>query len=76
MCPRFICDNGTEFDNQLMDDVLKHEVFNLPAPHTNLSPQCKIDYKYVGVTYNKTQAIGIWKIHIQCAFIQKGSSTK
>ena len=24
MCPRFICDNGTEFDNQLMDDVLKH----------------------------------------------------
>ena len=34
-------------------------VFSLPAPHTNLSAQYKINHKYIGVTYDETKAVAI-----------------
>ena len=37
----------------------KYEVFSLPVPHGNLSGQYKINYKYIGVTYDKTKAVAI-----------------
>ena len=36
-----------------------YEVFNLPVLHSNLSSQCKINHRYIGVTYNETKAVPI-----------------
>ena len=33
-----------------------YEVFNLPAPHSNLSPQYKINHMYMAVAYHETKA--------------------
>ena len=37
------------------------ENFNLPAPYNNISAQHKINNKYIGVTYEETQAVIITK---------------
>ena len=36
-----------------------YEVFSLQVPHINLSAQYKINYKYIGVTYDETKAVAI-----------------
>ena len=32
-------------------------VFSLPVPHSNLSAEYKVNYKYIGVTYDETKAV-------------------
>ena len=34
-----------------------YEVFSLPVPHRNLSTEYKVNYKYIGVTYDETKAV-------------------
>ena len=34
-------------------------VFNLPVLHSNLSIQCKMNQRYIGVTYDETKAVAI-----------------
>ena len=34
-----------------------YEIFNIPVQHGNLSAQYKINNKYIGVTYDETQAV-------------------
>ena len=36
-----------------------YEVFSLPVPHSNLSAEYKVNYKYIGVTYDETKAVAI-----------------
>ena len=36
-----------------------YEVFSLPVPHSNLSAQYKINYKYIRMTYDVTKAVAI-----------------
>ena len=36
-----------------------YKIFSLPVPHSNLSAQYKINYKYIGVTYDETNAVAI-----------------
>ena len=36
-----------------------YEVFSLPVPHNNLSAKYKVNYKYVGVTYDEIKAVAI-----------------
>ena len=36
-----------------------YEVFSLPVPHSNLSTEYKVNYKYIGVTYDETEAVAI-----------------
>ena len=36
-----------------------YEVFTLPVPHNNLSAKYKINHKYIGVTYDETNAVAI-----------------
>ena len=36
-----------------------YEIFSLPVPHNNLSDKYKVIYKYIGVTYDETKAVGI-----------------
>ena len=36
-----------------------YEVFSVPVPHSNLSAAYKVNYKYIGVTYDETKAVAI-----------------
>ena len=36
-----------------------YEVFNLTVLHSNLSPQYKINHRYIGVTYDEKMAVAI-----------------
>ena len=36
-----------------------YEVFSLPVPHSNLSPEYKVNYKFIGVAYDVTKAVAI-----------------
>ena len=36
-----------------------YEVFSLPVPHSNLSADYKVNYKYIGLTYDETKAVAI-----------------
>ena len=36
-----------------------YEVFHLPVPHSNLSAEYKVNYKYIGVMYDETKAVAI-----------------
>ena len=36
-----------------------YEIFNLQVPHADVSAQYKIKNKYIGVTYDETQAVMI-----------------
>ena len=36
-----------------------YEIFNLPVPHSEISAKYKIYNKYVGVSYDETQAVMI-----------------
>ena len=38
---------------------LQIKVFHLPVPHGNLSAEYKVNYKYIGVTYDETKAAAI-----------------
>ena len=35
------------------------KVFSLQVPHSNLSAEYKVNYKYIGVTYDETRAVAI-----------------
>ena len=41
------------------EQLQMYDVFNLPVPHSNLSPQYKINHRYIGVTYNKAKVVAI-----------------
>ena len=41
-----------------------YEIFSLPVPHSNLSAEHKVNYKYIGVTYEETKAVPI--TNVQC----------
>ena len=34
-----------------------YEIFNLQVSHTDMSARCKINGKYIGITYDKTEAV-------------------
>ena len=36
-----------------------YEVFSLPVPHSNLSAEYKVNYKYIGVMCDETKAVAI-----------------
>ena len=36
-----------------------YKIFNLPVPHGNMSARYKTNDKYIGITYDKTQAVVI-----------------
>ena len=36
-----------------------YEVFSLPVPHSYLSAEYKVNYKYIRVTYDETKAVAI-----------------
>ena len=36
-----------------------NKIFSFPVPHSDLSPQNKINYKYIEVTYDQTKAVAI-----------------
>ena len=36
-----------------------YDIFILPVPNSNLSPEYKVNYKYIGVTYDETEAAAI-----------------
>ena len=36
-----------------------YEIFSLPVPHSNLSALYKVNYKYIGITYDETKAVAI-----------------
>ena len=66
ICPRYILsDNGTEFKNQLMDQVLQQlgidYTFSAPY-HTQSNEKLKVFYKYLKLTliklFKKDPAIG------------------
>ena len=39
-----------------------YEISSLPVPHSNLSPQYKVNHKYIGVTYDETKAVAITEL--------------
>ena len=36
-----------------------YQLFTLPVPHSNLSTEYKVNYKYIGITYDETKAVAI-----------------
>ena len=38
-------------------EVQIYEIFSLPVPNSNLSPQYKINHKYIGMTYDEPKAV-------------------
>ena len=58
MCPRYIfLDNGTEFKNQLMDQVLQQlgidHIFTIPPYHPQSNRKLEVFHKYLKPTVKK-----------------------
>ena len=49
-----------------------YEVFCLPVPHSNLSAEYKVNYKYIGVTCDEAKAVAITNLqYIACQHINR-----
>ena len=53
-----------------------YEIFNLPVPHGDISAHYKIDNKYIGITYNETQAVMITEQHYSTCLHANGQFCK
>ena len=49
-----------------------YEVFSLPVQHSNLSAEYKVNYKYIGVTYDETKAVAISDLQYRACQHAKG----
>ena len=53
-----------------------YEVFSLPVPHSNLSAEYKVNYKYIGVTYYEIKAVAITDLHYRACQHANGQFCK